>query len=105
MSPSLADIKETLRQHLPDLREEYGVESFALFGSYVRGEQHPDSDIDILVTFEDPPGLIGFTELEHTLSDLLGQSVDLVTENALKPRIGDRVRQEAESIWREDAPR
>jgi len=98
MSPSLANIKKTLRQHLPKLREEYGVKSFALFGSYVRGEQHPDSDIDVLVTFENPPGLIGFTELERTLSDLLGQSVDLVTENALKPRIGDRVREEAEPI-------
>ncbi len=97
-SPSSATIKETLRQHLPALREEYGVESFALFGSYVRGEQHPDSDIDILVTFDDPPGLLAFIELERTLSDLLGQSVDLVTENALKPRIGDRVRQEAEPI-------
>ncbi|MEF8797484.1 MAG: nucleotidyltransferase family protein [Salinivenus sp.] len=99
MSPaSSTTIKETLRRHLLELREEYGVESFALFGSYVRGEQQPDSDIDILVTFDDPPGLLAFIELEHTLSDLLGQSVDLVTENALKPRIGDRVRQEAEPI-------
>lgn len=98
MSPSLTDIKKTLRQHLPELRDEYGVASFALFGSYVRGEQRPDSDIDILVTFEDPPGLLALIELERTLSDLLGQSVDLVTENALKPRIGDRVRQEAEPI-------
>jgi predicted nucleotidyltransferase len=54
--PSLADIRQTLRQHLPALREEYGVESFAVFGSYVRGEHHPDSDIDLLVTFDDPPG-------------------------------------------------
>jgi predicted nucleotidyltransferase len=76
--------KARLRQYLPELRDEYGVESFVLFGSYVRGEQRPDSDINILVTFDDPPGLIGFAELERTLSDLLGQSVDLVTENALK---------------------
>jgi len=96
--PTAAAIKETLRQHLPTLREEYGVESFALFGSYVRGEERPDSDIDLLVTFEDPPGLLAFIELERTLSDLLGQSVDLVTENTLKPRIGDRVRREAEPI-------
>lgn len=96
--PSPATIKATLRQHLPELCDEYGVESFALFGSYVRGEQRPGSDIDILVTFDDPPGLIGFAELERTLSDLLGQSVDLVTENALKPRIGEHVRQEAEPI-------
>jgi len=98
MPPSRVDIKKTLRQLLPQLREEYGVESFALFGSHVRGEQRSDSDIDILVRFEDPPGLLAFIELERTLSDLLGQPVDLVTQNALKPRIGDRVRQEAEPV-------
>lgn len=97
-SPPFADIRQTLRQHLPALREEYGVESFAVFGSYVRGEQRPDSDIDVLVTFDDPPGLLAFIELERTLSDLLGQSVDLVTEDALKPRIRGRVRQAAEPI-------
>jgi len=64
----------------------------------VRGEQDPESDIDILVTFEDPPGLLRFIELERPLSDRLGRPVDLVTENAPKPRIGDRVRQEAEPI-------
>nr|WP_262507554.1 nucleotidyltransferase family protein [Salinibacter altiplanensis] len=91
-------MRQTLRQHLPSLREEYGVESLTVFGSYVRGEQHPDSDIDLLVTFDDPPGLLAFIELERTLSDLLGQSVDLVTENALKSRIGDRVQEAAEPI-------
>lgn len=98
MPPSRADIKKTLRQHLSELREEYGVASFALFGSYVRGEERPDGDIDILVTFKDPPGLLAFIELERTLSDLLGQPVDLVTQNALKPRIGNHIRQEAEPI-------
>ena len=96
--PSLADVRQALRQHLPALRREHGVESFAAFGSYVRGDQRPDSDIDLLVTFDDPPGLLASIELERTLSDLLGQSVDLVTENALKLRIGDRVHQEAEPI-------
>jgi len=99
-SPSLTDIKQTLHGHLPELREQYGVRSFALFGWYVCGAQRPDSDIDFLVTFEDPPGLFTFLELERTLRDLLGQSVDLVTQNALKPRIGDRVKQEAEPIRR-----
>ena len=97
-SPSLTDIKQTLHGHLPVLREQYGVRSFALFGWYVRGDQRPDSDIDILVPFEDPPGLLAFIELERTLRDLLGQPVDLVLQNALKPRIGDRVKQEAEPI-------
>jgi hypothetical protein len=99
-SPSLTDIKQTLHGHLPELREQYGVRSFALLGWCVRGEQRPDSDIDTLVTFEDPPGLFAFIELERALRDLLGPPVDLVTENALKSRIGDRVTQEVEPIRR-----
>lgn len=97
-SSSLADVKQTLRSHLPHLWEAYGVQSLALFGSYVRGEQRPGSDIDVLVTFEDPPGLLAFVELKQELSDRLGHSVDLVMESALKPRIEDWVRQEVEPI-------
>jgi len=92
------DIKKTLREHLPDFRERYGVESFSLFGSYVRGEQAPDSDVDLLVAFDDPPGLLRFIDLENELSDLLGRPVDLVVEDSLKPRIGERVKREVERI-------
>lgn len=97
-APTLADIKRTLRRHLPELRERYSVASLALFGSYVRHEQRPDSDLDLLVTFDETPGLLKFVELEDALSDLLGVNVDLVVEDALKPRIGDRVRHEVERI-------
>jgi predicted nucleotidyltransferase len=99
MPPSpVAEVKQTLREHLPDLRERYGVRSFALFGSYVRGEHGPNSDLDVLVTFDDPPGLLAFIELEDRLSELLDHPVDLVVENSLKPRIGERVKQEVEPI-------
>jgi len=97
-TPTLADIKRTLRQHLPELRERYSVASLALFGSYVRNEQKPDSDLDVLVTFHETPGLLKFVELENALSDLLGIPVDLVVEDALKPRIGNRVRREVEPL-------
>ncbi len=97
-SPPVSDVKKTLRKHLSDLRERYGVQSFALFGSYARGEHDPDSDIDVLVSFDDPPGLLAFIDLEDELSDLLGRPVDLVVKNSLKPRIGERVKREAEPI-------
>ena len=97
-TPTLAAIKRTLRQHLPALRERYGVDTLALFGSYVRHEQRADSDLDVLVTFRATPGLLKFVDLEDTLSDLLGVPVDLVVEDALKPRIGDRVRREVEPL-------
>jgi predicted nucleotidyltransferase len=85
------DIKEKLQRHLGALRVQYGVGRIGLFGSFVRGEQHSGSDIDLLVEFARPVGLFKFIELENQLSELLGGKVDLVTRNALKPQIGKRI--------------
>ncbi|MFV2067128.1 MAG: nucleotidyltransferase family protein [Pirellulales bacterium] len=85
------ELRRILRQHLPLLRGRYGVESLGLFGSYVRGEAGPKSDLDLLVRFHQTPGLIRFVELENYLSDLVGLRVDLVMAEALKPNIGQRV--------------
>ena len=57
----------------------------------MRREQRPDSDLDLLVAFDEPPGLLKFIELENHLTDLLGVKVDLVMQDALKPAIGKRV--------------
>jgi predicted nucleotidyltransferase len=80
-----------LRRELPRLGERYGVASLGLFGSYVRGENRPDSDLDVLVTFHSTPGLLRLIELENHLSELLGVKVDLVLRESLKPGIGRRV--------------
>ena len=92
------DFRRILRQHMPLLRERYGVESLGLFGSYLRGDANPDSDLDLLVRFHQTPGLIRFVELENYLSDLLGLRVDLVMADALKPNIGRRVLAEVEPL-------
>jgi uncharacterized protein len=85
----------TLRQLLPELAQKYHVSSLEVFGSYVRGEQTPASDLDVLVTFEEAPGLLEYIGLENHLSDLLGVKVDLVMKTALKPHIGRRILSEA----------
>ncbi|MFH0728095.1 MAG: nucleotidyltransferase family protein [Pseudomonadota bacterium] len=87
-------IKEKLRQQLPLLKERYQVMSLGIFGSYVRIEQIPGSDLDLLVSFQEPPGLLKFIEMENYLSDLLGVKVDLVMRDALKPKIGERILKE-----------
>ena len=84
-------MRELLRQQLPLLSERYGVASLGVFGSYVRHEQQAGSDLDVLVSFRETPGLFRFIELENYLSDLLGVRVDLVMADALKPRIQRRV--------------
>ena len=94
----LHDAIVTLRQEMPRLSKEYGVQSLSLFGSYVRGDQTPKSDLDILVEFSRTPGMLKFLDLEHDLSKLLGVPVDLVHKKALKPAIGKRVLQQAMPI-------
>ncbi|MDI6801355.1 MAG: nucleotidyltransferase family protein [Thermodesulfovibrionales bacterium] len=88
------EIKEMLRKHKDELKEQYGLKEIGIFGSYVRGEQNEKSDIDILVELEKPIGFIRFFRLENTLSQLLGVPVEIVTKKALKPHIGKRILQE-----------
>jgi predicted nucleotidyltransferase len=85
---------EKLRLSLPELEKRYAVKTLGVFGSYVRGEQGSESDLDLLVEFSSLPGLLKFIELEYYLSDLLGIKVDLVMKEALKPSIGARILKE-----------
>jgi uncharacterized protein len=87
-----------LKQHLPEIREKYSVSYLGVFGSYVRGEQTRDSDLDFLVEFDKTPGLLKYIELEYYLSDLLGVKVDLVTRTGLKPNVGKCVLNEVISL-------
>ena len=89
--PSLEEIKQMLREQLPRLRKEYGVGTLWLFGSYVQGEQHKRSDLDVLVEFNEVPNLPEFIELENYLSDITGIKVDLVSIRSLKGDIGKRI--------------
>lgn len=90
---TLAEVKQILRSQKPYLAQEYGVTEIGVFGSYVRGEQCPDSDIDILVELERPPriSLIGLVELEYHLSDVLGVEADVTVKKNLRKRIGKRI--------------
>jgi predicted nucleotidyltransferase len=96
--PSLKTIRQSLREHLPELRARYGVRSLGLFGSYVRGEQEASSDLDILVEYDSPPTFFEFIDLEDHLREIVGVKVDLVMKSALKPRIGERILSELEPV-------
>ena len=85
----------TLRAVLPDLRAEWPIRSLALFGSRVRDDATAGSDLDVLVEFARPVSLSAFLALEERLAGITGLRIDLVSVDALKPRIGERVRAEA----------
>jgi len=75
--------------------DEFGVRSIALFGSFARGEERRNSDIDILVEFNRPVGLFEFARLKLYLEKLLGRKVDLVTPEALRKEMRDDILREA----------
>lgn len=91
----LDDLIDVLRRHRSELQQRYGVTSIGVFGSWVRTSAGSESDVDILVEFDDRPlSLLQFISLRDELTDMLGIPVDLVEKDVLKPRIGERVREE-----------
>jgi uncharacterized protein len=95
---SLQDLEKRLKILLPQLEQKYLVVRLGIFGSYVRHEQREDSDLDLLVTFLDPPSLFKYIEMENFISETLGVKVDLVMEDAIKPNIKERILREVQII-------
>jgi hypothetical protein len=93
---TIAEITAILKKYEKDLKRRYGIKKIGIFGSYIRNEAKEESDLDILVEFEQDAdiGLLKFVEIENYLSDLLGVKVDLVEKSALKPRIGRHILKE-----------
>ena len=92
------DIFKILDENRTQLRA-LGVKRLGLFGSFVRGQQRADSDVDMLVEFE--PGqktFDHFIELSFLLEDLLGRRVELITPEALSPHIGPYILKEVEYV-------
>ncbi len=82
-----------IRRHRAQLTK-LGVKSLSIFGSVARGEERPDSDVDILVEFEGRATFDRFMDTKFYLEELLGCKVDLVTPQAIKPRMRPRVMQD-----------
>ncbi|OAI14651.1 DNA polymerase subunit beta [Methylomonas koyamae] len=74
-----------LRKLKPVVAQRFGVTQLALFGSTTRGEVGDNSDVDILVSFDGPATSVRYFGVQFYLEDLLGCSVDLVTDKALRP--------------------
>ena len=85
---------QLLAQHRGDLAR-FGVKDLALFGSTARGTAAENSDIDMLVEFDRPIGLFEFLKLKAFLEELFARPVDLVTADALKPQLRERILRES----------
>ncbi len=85
-----AEVVALLKRHFNRLAEEFHVVSLDLFGSYAHGEQTPESDVDLLVSFSQPVGF-GFIHLAERLETLLGKPVDLLASDGIKPNRRDEI--------------
>jgi uncharacterized protein len=83
---TLRQIKSVLAQHKSELAQKYHLRQLGIFGSYARKDKTAQSDIDLLVEFDGPIGL-EFVTLAEELESLLGVKVDLVSVNAIKPKM------------------
>ena len=94
MVTTLEEIKE---KAIPILKEA-GVTRAGVFGSFARGEQGPESDVDILVSYPEQVTLFKIAALRNALQASLGTSVDLVDHDSIKPRLRESVLSAYESI-------
>jgi uncharacterized protein len=90
-------VLKIIAQHREKLAREFGIKSLALFGSVVRDEATPASDVDLLVEFDrQPVGLFHLSRIQHYLENILGVSkVDLVLRDGIKPALKEHILREA----------
>jgi uncharacterized protein len=92
------DVLEIIARHRTELTTEFGIRSLALFGSVVRDEATPASDVDLLVEFDGrrPVGLFHLSRTQHYLESILGvPRVDLVLRDGIKPTLRENILREA----------
>lgn len=86
------------RRAILDIAARHGASNVRVFGSVSRGEERPDSDVDLLVDFSDERGFGDFLAMVEELEALLGRRVEVVTERALSPHFRPYVERDARPL-------
>ena len=92
---SIEEIKNKIKENEQFLKDKYHIRNFLLFGSYAKGEQTQDSDIDLLVDFQKVIDMFEMIDLQDYLQNIFGKKVDLGTRNGLKSFIKETILKEA----------
>jgi len=95
---TLDEIKDIIKQHRGLLAERYGIAVVGIFGSYVRGKQKSESDLDMLVEILRPISLLELVGAEIYLTEVLGIKVDLVPKRDVRAELRDSILKEAVAL-------
>jgi len=90
--------REEIFEKITQVLKNEGAKKIAVFGSYVRGEEKPGSDIDIVVEFSERKSLLELVRIERELCEVLGIKVHLLTEKSISPYLIDTIRKEMEVV-------
>ncbi len=91
--------KEEVLRILIETLKKNGANSISIFGSYARGEEGPNSDIDIIVNFSSKKSLLELIRIERELSEKLNRKIDLLTEKSISPYLIESIREEMVNIY------
>jgi len=91
--------REDVFKKLASLLRDRGAVKVAVFGSYVKGKEKPDSDIDVLVEFAERKSLLELVRIEREVTEALGIKVDLLTEKSISPYMIDSIKREMKVIY------
>jgi len=93
------NLEKSVGEQLITFCQRNDIAFLGLFGSFSRGEQTRDSDIDLLVRFSEMKSLLDHIRMENELEDLLGTKVDMVTENLLSLYIAPHVQEDLQKLY------
>jgi predicted nucleotidyltransferase len=90
---------EKIKHTIISILKRHSITRAGIFGSFARGNENPDSDIDILVEFDKQISLLEFVGIKYELEDILEKKVDLVEYQSIKPRLKKRIMSEEIRIY------
>lgn len=89
-----------LKEKISPILQAYGIKKASVFGSVSRGDNRPESDVDLLLELgPGSMGMIKFIGLKHKLEDILGKSVDLITKGNINRHLEPYIRPELKTIY------
>ena len=95
---SVSNTIKSKREEILNIAQKFGAKNVRIFGSMARGEENPESDLDIIVEMEKGSSLLDIIAIKQDIEELLGRKVDVVTEASISPYIRNTVLREAVNL-------